>query len=50
MSLRLSDKENAGYADLFSCFPLFFKYLIGSILYGLIVIGGLLLLIIPGII
>ena len=29
---------------------LFFKYLIGSILYGLIVLGGMLLLIIPGII
>jgi uncharacterized membrane protein len=29
---------------------LFFKYLIGDILYGLIIIGGLILLIIPGII
>lgn len=48
--LRLCDNEKGKFADLFSCFPLFFKYLLGSILYGLIVIGGLILFIIPGIV
>ncbi len=50
ISLRLHDNEKGEFADLFSCFPLFFKYLFGSILYGLIVFGGTILLIIPGII
>ena len=38
------------FADLFSYFPLFFKYLSGSILYELIIVGGMILLIIPDII
>ena len=38
------------FADLFSCFPLFFKFLFSYILYSLIVCGGYVLLIIPGII
>ena len=50
ISLRFCDNEKGKFADLFSCFPLFFKYLFGSILYGLIVVGGMILLIIPGII
>ncbi len=50
IALRFSDDEKAEFADLFSCFHLFFKYLSGSILYGLIVSGGMILLIIPGII
>jgi len=50
ISLRFCDNEKGEFADLFSCFPLFFKYLFGSILYGLIVVGGMILLIIPGII
>ncbi|MCU4137487.1 MAG: putative membrane protein [Thermodesulfobacteria bacterium] len=50
ISLRFCDNEKGEFADLFSCFPLFFKYLFGSILYGLIVVGGMMLLIIPGII
>ncbi len=48
--LRFCDGEKGEFSDLFSCYPLFFKYLIGSILYGLIVTVGLILLIIPGII
>ena len=48
--LRFCDGEKGEFSDLFSCYPLFFKYLIGSILYGLIVVVGLILLIIPGII
>jgi hypothetical protein len=48
--LRFCDGEIGEFSDLFSCYPLFFKYLVGSILYGLIVAAGLILLIIPGII
>ena len=50
ISLRLCDNQETELLDLFSCIPLFPKFLIGSILYWLIVIGGLILLIIPGII
>jgi len=50
ISLKFCDNEKSEFGDLFSCFPLFFKYLLGSILYGLIVLGGTILLIIPGII
>ncbi|MBO8144201.1 MAG: hypothetical protein H0Z16_06440 [Thermodesulfobacterium sp.] len=50
ISLRFCDNEKGKFADLFSCFPLFFKYLFGLILYELIVLGGIILLIIPGII
>ncbi len=48
--LRFCDGEKGGFSDLLSCYPLFFKYLVGSILYGLIVSLGLILLILPGII
>lgn len=50
IALRFCDNEKGEFADFFSCFPLFFKYLFGSILYGLIMLGGLILLIIPGVI
>jgi len=50
ISLRFCDHEKGTFRDLFSCFPLFFKYLFSSILYGLIVIGGAILLIFPGVI
>jgi uncharacterized membrane protein len=48
--LRFCDGEKGEFSDLFSCYPLFFNYLVGSILYGLIVVVGLILLIIPGIV
>ncbi len=48
--LKMVDKEPAKIEDLFAHYKLFWKYLAGSILYGLIVVGGLLLLIVPGII
>ncbi len=48
IALKLHDNEKGEFADLFSCFPLFFKYLFGSILYVLIAIGGMILLVIPG--
>jgi len=50
IALRFCDNKKGEFADLFSCFPLFFKYLFGSILYRLIILGGMILLIIPGII
>ncbi len=50
IAIRFCDNEKGEFADLFSCFPLFFKYLFGSILYVLVFFGGLILLIIPGII
>jgi len=37
-------------SDLFKEYNFFFKYLGASILYGLIVVGGLILLIVPGVI
>mgnify|MGYP001616239888 CR=1 FL=1 len=52
--LRIAIKLNAGhpavFKDLWSGGPWFFKYFIGSVLYGLAVAAGLVLLIIPGII
>ena len=48
--LRFCDGEKGEFSDLLSCYPLFLDYLIGSIIYGLIVMVGLILLIIPGII
>jgi uncharacterized membrane protein len=49
ITLRFCDNEKGNFSDLFSCFTLFFKYLFSSILYALIIFGGLILLIIPGI-
>jgi uncharacterized membrane protein len=50
ITLRYCDKEKASFSDLFSCISLFFKYFFTSILYSLIVLGGTILLIVPGII
>ena len=50
IGLRFCDNGKSEFTDLFSCFPLFFKYLLGSILYELITLGGMILLIIPGVI
>lgn len=50
ISLKFADNEKAELGDLFSCFALFFKYLIGAILYGLIVVAGTILLVFPGVI
>jgi len=49
IALRFCDNEKGRFADLFSQYPLFPQYLVGSILYGLIVFAGTILLIIPGI-
>ena len=50
IALEFTDNSKAKLGDLFSCVPLIPKYLIASILYGLIVLGGMILLIIPAII
>ena len=50
IALRFCDNEKGELADLFSQYRLFFKYLFAFILYGLIILGGYVLLIIPGII
>ncbi len=50
ISLRFCDNKKATFSELFSCSHLFFKYLVGSIFYILIILGGMILLIIPGII
>jgi len=49
VGLRFSKGETADFPDLFNEYPRFWDFLLGSILYGLIVLGGLILLIIPGI-
>ncbi len=52
IGLRLSAAAGATFdvSDTWSGYPFFLNYLVGSILYGLIVLGGLILLIVPGII
>lgn len=50
IALKFCDNEKPEIGDLFACWPLFLKYLIGSILVTLVVILGYILLIIPGII
>lgn len=50
ITLRFCDQEKGRFSDLFSQYRLFFNYLLALILYMLIVWGGFVLLIIPGII
>ena len=50
IALRFCDNEKGRFSDLFSQYRLFFNYLLALILYMLIVSGGFVLLIIPGII
>jgi len=47
--LRVSDGESPKILEIFNEYKLFWKYIWISILHGLVIIGGLLLLIIPGI-
>lgn len=49
IGLRLTKGEAADFDDLYNEYPHFLDFLVGSILYGLMVIVGLILLIIPGI-
>ena len=48
--LKFVDNKKGELGDLFSCTHLFVRYVLASSLYFLIVFGGLLLFIIPGII
>ncbi|NQT29220.1 MAG: hypothetical protein HQ596_01480 [Candidatus Saganbacteria bacterium] len=50
LALGYCDSKKGEFSYLFSSYRLFFKYFFGSLLYGLIVLGGLILFIIPGII
>jgi uncharacterized membrane protein len=50
ISLNYLDHKKLELAELFMHYKLLFSYWAGSILYGLIVFAGLLLLIVPGII
>lgn len=47
--LNVVDKKKTAIADLFNGYPLLLNYIAGSIIYGLIVVGGFILFIIPGI-
>lgn len=48
--LKFIDNRKPRYRDLFAHYRLFFKYLGGNILYFLIVFGGTILLVVPGVI
>lgn len=50
LALDLVEGKEAEFKELFSCFSIIHWFILGSILYQLIVIAGLILLIIPGII
>jgi len=50
ISLNFCDNKESKLIDLFSQYRLFFTYLFGYVLYLLIILGGMILLIIPGII
>lgn len=50
IALKFHGNQKPVFGDLFSGTKVFWQYIAGSILYGLIVIAGFLLLIIPGII
>lgn len=47
--LEFCDHKVPAYKDLIQPYPLFFKYLVASIFYGLVVCVGFILFIIPGI-
>lgn len=48
--LKFADGGKGDFNDLFAGFDVFLDYLGASVLYGLIVLGGLCLLIVPGVI
>lgn len=49
-ALNINDNQKPELIELYKNYPLLLKYLAGSILFGLIVVVGFMLLIIPGII
>lgn len=48
--LKLVDHKKPELTDIYSHYSLLLNYFLGSLLYGLVVIGGLILFIVPGII
>lgn len=50
VALKISDGKTSRCSDIVGDTSMFWKYLGGSILYALIVLGGLILLVIPGIV
>ncbi len=50
ISLKFCDGQKPEIDDIFSQYKLILNFVVASILYGLIVFGGLILLIVPGII
>jgi hypothetical protein len=49
IALKFCDQEQATYRDLFSAYRLLLNYLVGSIVYGIMVAIGFVFLIVPGI-
>ena len=45
-----ADGQQPRYGDLFGDLPTLWRYIAGNLLYSLIILGGLLLLVIPGVI
>ena len=50
ISLRLVDGQQPRYGELFGDLTTFWRYVVGNLLFLLIILGGLLLLVVPGII
>ncbi len=50
VSLKFCDSQKVKFSDLFSSIPVFFKFILSSVLCSLAILGGFILLIIPGII
>ncbi|MDR7418126.1 MAG: DUF975 family protein [Armatimonadota bacterium] len=50
ISIKFADGLTPELADLWSGYPLFFKYLLTGLLYAIIVAVGLVLLVVPGVI
>lgn len=49
ISLKLADHKQAEFSDLFNEYRLLLPFIVGSIIYALIVVVGLIFLIVPGI-
>jgi uncharacterized membrane protein len=49
ISLKIVDGKKPEFADIYKHYNLLLNYFLGSLLYGLVIIAGFILLIIPGI-
>jgi hypothetical protein len=49
ISLKLVDGKKPGFKDIYKDYNLLLNYFLGSLLYGIVVIVGLILLVVPGI-